>query len=223
MLNSSIIEEIKEWFKIEKSLGDSKDSQANVAEKVGVAILPTKTTEPRVGTKNEPYKTFRKAAVLVPIVGTNEELFIPLMKRTDTGGLHSGQISFPGGKREIGDKNAVETALRETKEEYGWDPRSVNVLGCLDDELTPTGYVVRPVIAHVPKAMEYQPDDKEVASIFHLPMEFLLDHKNECRLEPVSYEGRLYKIFEYRYDGHRIWGLTARILNKIARIARKKG
>lgn len=163
---------------------------------------------------------FKKAAVLVPIVESEAGGFIPLMKRTNAGGPHSGQISFPGGRRETGDRDGVETALRETREEYGWPPDSVKVLGCLDDELTLTGYVVRPVVGYLPFAPEYDPDPAEVAKIFHLPLSFLIDPRNEREMAPVSYEGIVYRIYEYHYSGMRIWGLTARILNKIARMAR---
>ncbi len=163
---------------------------------------------------------FQKASVLVPIVESTDGLFIPLMRRTKEGGPHSGQISFPGGRREAKDRDAVETALRETREEYGWNSDGVTVLGCLEDEYTLTGYVVRPVVAHLQRALEYDPDPAEVEEIFHLPVDFLIDPENEREMEPVSYEGRIFKIYEYHYQGVRIWGLTARILNKIARMVR---
>ena len=173
-------------------------------------------------------KEFRKAAVLVPLVerkgvsslcATRSPLSIPLMKRADAGGPHSGQISFPGGQRESLDDDAVDTALRETSEEYGWQRDNVKVLGCLDDELTPSGYVVRPIVGHLPQEPRYSPDHGEVASIFHVPLDFLLDDRNEIKQTPAEFGGERYELFEYHFEEHRIWGLTARILHTLKKLS----
>jgi 8-oxo-dGTP pyrophosphatase MutT (NUDIX family) len=161
---------------------------------------------------------FRRAAVLVPLVTDDhlETISVPLMTRTDRGGPHSGQISFPGGRVEPHDKNPIDTALRETGEEFGLSGDHVSVLGQLSFELTPTGYLVTPVIGWIKGPIQLTPDPAEVAQIFWVPLAFFLDPANETVHAPVHFRGRCFRLYEYHYKGHKIWGLTARIIHRTA-------
>src|SRR3546814_18566523 len=82
----------------------------------------------------------RAASVLVPIVGRDHGLTVLLTRRSDSLPVHSGQISFPGGRVEEDDVDDVETALRETEEEVGLPRGRVEVIGRLDTYTTRTGF-----------------------------------------------------------------------------------
>lgn len=160
-------------------------------------------------------KGLKRAAVLVPLVTAGGKLVLPLMRRADGDGPHSSQISFPGGRMEPGDRDLVDTALRETSEEFGIEPSRVEILGRMDDELTVTGYVVTVVVGRIPDPVIFRPDPKEVSEIFLVPVDFFLDERNEIEKESIEYEGRTYRLFEYRFEGRLIWGLTARIIHEL--------
>ncbi len=164
--------------------------------------------------EREPPPGFQRASVLVVLRPDPEGWAVPLMLRTEAGGPHSGQISFPGGRAEPTDADALATALREASEEFGLEEDLVEVLGMLDDETTPTGYLVTPVVAWTTQA-SFRPDPAEVAEIFSVPLAFFQDPANEITHEPIQYEGRTYSLYEYRPQGRVIWGLTARIVHKL--------
>ena len=123
-----------------------------------------------------------RAAVLIPLVRRPDGLTILLTMRTDHLSSHAGQVSFPGGRSEPFDGSPVATALRETEEEVGLARQHVEVLGCLPDYLTGTGYQVTPVVGLVTPPFELRADPSEVAEIFEVPLAFLMDGLNHQRL-----------------------------------------
>src|SRR5258708_28581390 len=90
-------------------------------------------------------ESYRAASVLIPLVNHADGLTVLLTQRTDDMPSHAGQISFPGGRRQASDVDAVDTALRETREEVGLERRFVTVLGILDRYRTGPGYELTPV------------------------------------------------------------------------------
>ena len=124
---------------------------------------------------------------------------------------HPGQVSFPGGRIEKGDAGPVEAALREAEEEVGLDPRHVSVAGCLERLLTVTGFLITPVVGFVAPPFEPVLDRTEVAEVFEVPLEFLLEGGNVRRTYRERMGVRLIT-HEVEYDGHRIWGATASML-----------
>jgi len=84
------------------------------------------------------------AAVLVPIINRISGLTVLLTQRTAHLRDHAGQVSFPGGRREAQDVDAVATALREAQEEVGLDPARIEILGLLPEYRTGTGFASRP-------------------------------------------------------------------------------
>ncbi len=120
-------------------------------------------------------REIRPAAVLVPVVKREHGLTVLFTRRTAHLNDHAGQISFPGGRSEPGDKNAAETALREAAEEIDLAPGQVEVLGELSKYVTVTGYRVTPVVGLVTPPLELRLDEFEVAEVFEVPLEFLLD------------------------------------------------
>jgi 8-oxo-dGTP pyrophosphatase MutT (NUDIX family) len=158
------------------------------------------------------------SAVLIPLYQEDRQYYIIFIKRTMTVKTHQGQISFPGGMRDKGDKTLRDTALRESEEEIGLRPEDVNVLGELDDEITTTSnYIVTPFIATIPWPYRFTPNRAEVAKIISVPIAALMD--KDCRKpETETLNGKKVQSFAYYYQGTRIWGATARILNKLLEI-----
>lgn len=147
--------------------------------------------------------------MLIPVLDGAEPALL-LTLRTDTVSTHKGQISFPGGSLEPGE-NPELAALREAHEEIALDPSQVRVLGQLDQ--TPTfvsGYVITPVIGWVAPQPVLQPNPSEVAALIRAPIAGLTE---EIRVEPgFVHEGFNYPTEAWIYEGHIIWGVTARLL-----------
>lgn len=133
---------------------------------------------------------------------------VVLTKRTETLSNYSGQVSFPGGRREDGDATLQHTALRETREELGVDPREVEVLTELDWFTTGLGHWVKPFVGRVTGGVSFSPNPDEVESVFFLPVSVV-------EADPFSIRDRLpdgRPIYTFDFAGHEVWGLTARIL-----------
>ena len=155
-----------------------------------------------------------KAAVLLPIVARKEPTLL-FTRRTETLARHSGQVSFPGGRSEKDDLSPVETALRETREETGIEAGFVTVAGYLDRYLTGTGFDIQPVVGVLAEGFSLAPDPREVASIFEVPLAFLLDPANRRR-ETRHIGGRERRFYAIPYQEHEIWGATAAIIVDLA-------
>jgi len=153
----------------------------------------------------------RPAAVLVPVVVRGSGLTVLFTRRTAHLNDHAGQISFPGGRTEPADASAAETALRETAEEIGLEASHVEVLGELPQYVTVTGYRVTPVVGLVVPPFELKPDGFEVAEVFEVPLEFLIDPENHQR-NSIVYEGGARHYYAVPYENHYIWGATAGML-----------
>ncbi len=162
---------------------------------------------------------FRPAAVLAPIVVRADELTLLLTERTSDLPSHAGQVAFPGGKIDATDHDAAACAVREAAEELGLDPAQSEVLGRLDDLPTPTGFVISPVVALVRAEPLLRPNPSEVASFFYAPLEALRDPSRFERLGERELLGFHYEVFAYRFEGHTIWGATARMVKQILELA----
>jgi 8-oxo-dGTP pyrophosphatase MutT (NUDIX family) len=154
------------------------------------------------------------AAVLIPLIMYENELKILLTQRTAHLYDHPGQISFPGGRSDPQDSSAIDTALREAEEEIGLPASRVEVLGSLPHYLTITGYQVTPVVSLVDAGHVYEPDEFEVADIFEVPMEYLMNpHHHEQRMwqSPQGYR----RFYAMPYENKFIWGATAGMLRNL--------
>jgi len=151
------------------------------------------------------------AAVLVPLVDHPGGLTVLLTKRTSTLSKHAGQISFPGGRLDAGDADAVAGALRETEEEIGLDRGYVTVLGRLDTYVTGTGYAITPVVGLVRPGFTLRPEPNEVAEVFEVPLDFLLEPKNHQRHQG-TFNGQPRSWYAMPYGDYYIWGATAGML-----------
>ena len=165
---------------------------------------------------NDTGQALVSASVLVPLVARADELRLLLTQRTAHLNDHAGQISFPGGRVDPEDEDAIATALRETEEEIGLHRRHVEVIGKLPEYVTGTGFRVTPVVALVHPPFELSADEFEVAEIFEVPMSFLMDGANHQRRSAVfpSRPGRR-SFYAMPYGDYFIWGATAAMLRNL--------
>ncbi len=157
--------------------------------------------------------TRRRAAVLVPIV-TRDAPSVLLTRRADHLPSHPGQIAFPGGKVEKGDHGPRDTALREAREEIGLDRHEVTPLGYLDLYETSTGFRIVPVVALVRPGFDLRIDRAEVATVFEVPLAFLMTETNHQR-HSREWQGKRRHFYAMPYGEHYIWGATAGILRNL--------
>jgi 8-oxo-dGTP pyrophosphatase MutT (NUDIX family) len=159
----------------------------------------------------------RPASVLVPLVVRDDGVRVLLTERTAHLADHAGQISFPGGRVEEGDADAVATALRESEEEIGLPAAVVDVLGRLPEYRTITGYRVTPVVGLIERPFMARLDPFEVSEVFEVPLAFLMD--------PSHHERRIFEFgdiartfYAMPYQAQRryfIWGATAAMLRNL--------
>jgi 8-oxo-dGTP pyrophosphatase MutT (NUDIX family) len=164
------------------------------------------------------------AAVLIPVV-MRERPTVLLTLRTAHMSTHSGQVAFPGGKSDDTDADATATALREAYEEVGLAASYAEVLGTLPIYTTGTAFIITPVVALVTPGFNVQANPDEVADVFEVPLDFVMDPSNHRR-HVFEWEGvrREWLSMPYRdraEDGtvkeRFIWGATAGILRNFYR------
>lgn len=152
------------------------------------------------------------AAVLVLVYLKEGQYCTLLNKRTDSVAEHKGEIAFPGGKKEADDTGLQETALREAFEEMAIRPDDVKVLGELDDVATSSKYVITPFVGTILHPYLFTPNEREVAEILEVPLGNL-DNPRNVRQEARLKKRRLVSDKAYTYNGHLIFGATAKVLH----------
>lgn len=159
------------------------------------------------------------ASVLIPLV-QREQLTVLLTLRPTHMNSHSGQIAFPGGKADPEDHDAIATALREAHEEVGLEPQFVEVIGQLPIYTTGSAFIVTPVVALVDPGFTLKPNAEEVADVFEVPLEYLMNPANH-RHHVVDWGGEQRRWLSMPYlDGNTerfIWGATAGMLRNFYR------
>jgi len=156
-----------------------------------------------------------QAAVLVAVTDRASPGVI-LTRRTETLSKHPGQVAFPGGRIDPGDSGPVAAALREAEEEIALPIASVQVVGTADRYRTITGFEVTPVIGVVPPDLVLKPSEAEVAAVFEVPLDFVLDTANHLEAT-VEWQGRNRHYYEIVWGDHRIWGATAAMIVNLSR------
>jgi len=157
------------------------------------------------------------AAVLVPIVTYPEGLTVLFTTRTPHLSAHAGQVSFPGGRVDPGDADESATALREAEEEVGLKPAQVRLIGRLDTYITRTGFRIYPLVGLVAPPLDLRPDPHEVADVFEVPLDFLIDPANRRRDSRI-YQERERFFWAIPYEDRYIWGATAGMLVNLSEL-----
>lgn len=155
------------------------------------------------------------AAVLVAVTDRPSPGVI-LTQRTDSLRRHAGQIAFPGGRIDPGDADATAAALREACEEIGLAPAAVELIGEADPYRTITGFEVQPVVGVIAPDLAFTPQPAEVAAVFEVPLDFVLDPANHVETS-VEWQGRDRHYYEIAWQDYRIWGATAAMLVNLSR------
>jgi len=192
------------WLRQRFASGDNAVGHATVIEP-GLPPLELQQLQP-----------LTPAAVLVPLVVRKTGITVLLTQRTIHLKDHAGQISFPGGSCDAEDNSPIEAALREAQEEVGLDPAQIEVLGCLPEYCTITGFAITPVVALVQPPLNLKLNDIEVAEAFETPLDFLLAPNNHQRHE-IEFQGVLRSYYAMHWQGYYIWGATAGMLVSLHR------
>lgn len=161
-----------------------------------------------------------KSGVLIMLFeDVDGEVRFPLMERQDYGGVHSGQVSLPGGRKEDTDRTLTDTALRETSEEIG--VQGIEVIGELSQlYIPPSNYLVTPVVGYRAGLPEFEREKREVKEIFTVGISELLDD-SYLKITDLEVRGQLFRNIPYFHFSDRIvWGATAMILCEFAELLR---
>jgi 8-oxo-dGTP pyrophosphatase MutT (NUDIX family) len=164
--------------------------------------------------------TTRDAAVLMTLFEkAPDDWHLIFIRRTSSHSQdkHAGQIGFPGGKREVSDRDMMYTALREAEEEIAIDLSGVDVLGQLTPlYITVSKFLVHPYLAYSWKTPQLIRQESEIEEILEIPLRSLLDpvNKQETRIR-LATGIVLNHVPSFQVNGHVIWGATAMILNEL--------
>jgi 8-oxo-dGTP pyrophosphatase MutT (NUDIX family) len=173
--------------------------------------------QPRPGAEHgdDPAPDARRSGVLILFYPHAGEIYFPLILRPTYRGVHSGQVSLPGGRQEPEDADLTVTALREAQEEIGVPPASVEVVGALSTlYIAPSNSLVQPVVGCMRARPVFAPDPYEVALLIEAPLKDFLNPAN-YRTETWEFPNRQASVPIYGVQNQIIWGATAMILGEL--------
>lgn len=159
---------------------------------------------------------------MVLLYPVNDTLHFALIRRPTYEGVHSGQVSFPGGKHEAGE-TFEQTAIRETREELGIT-ESITVLGALSPlYVPPSDFDIHPFVGYVSTHPIWAPSPDEVAEVIEVSLPTLLEDQYKA-VEVWTHNDAPFQVPMYVFDGNKVWGATAVMLSEFeARLRRVVG
>lgn len=164
---------------------------------------------------------FKTGGVLILLYPCRNLLHLIFIRRAEYNGIHSGQVSFPGGMYETGDSSLEFTALRETMEETGMPVETARIIGRLSPLHIPVSNInVFPYVAVCRVRPDFSPDPKEVQYLIETSLDYLLDSGNH-KIKTMNIAGSDVEVPYYDLGNDHIWGATAMILSEFLEIARK--
>ncbi len=162
------------------------------------------------------------ASVAILLFKRSGEYYFPLIMRTSHNGSdrHRGQISLPGGKFEVSDRNLEFCAQRELKEELGLNDEEIYCIGALTPLLIPvSNFKVHPYIYYIETDFEYSPQAEEVEYIIEVKIDDLVENVNSKIGEIELYSlHKLSGIPYFEFQNNKIWGATAMILSEFKNV-----
>lgn len=156
----------------------------------------------------------KDAAVLIAAVNDGDDARLIFTQRTATLRKHSGQVAFPGGAVDEGDRDMEEAAAREAEEEIGLDRHLVEPVGRLPDYMALSGFRITPVLAVVQPGFSLHLNPDEVDAVFEVPLSFLMNPANH-EMGSGVWLGAERHYYRMPYEGRNIWGITAGIVRVI--------
>ncbi len=164
----------------------------------------------------------RLSAVLILLYPTENDWSVLYIQRAIDGHAHSGQIGFPGGKKEMMDTDLMATALREAQEEIGIDPTSIEIIGALTSLYIPvSNFCVSPFVGVLQHKPTLQLEASEVARVLEVPLKTLLDDQIKSIIEittPAS-PNVLRNVPAYLLEKDTIlWGASAMITAELEQV-----
>jgi 8-oxo-dGTP pyrophosphatase MutT (NUDIX family) len=154
--------------------------------------------------------------------GIKHEVSIVLIRRPQYNGVHSGQIALPGGRFEPGDEDPATTALRETYEEVGIEPKEIRIIGKLSElYIPPSNYNVHPFVGYLNYSPCFYKDDDEVEEIIVIRLSDIINDAAILTKEFKVSSGLVIEAPCFVVDGYEIWGATAMMLNELKAVIRK--
>ncbi len=163
----------------------------------------------------------KKGGVLVLVYELNQQIYVLLTLRKEYNGVHSKQVSFPGGKFEDGDGNLLNTALREANEEVGIKINQVEIISNLTDlYIPPSNFLVSPYLAFTSKRPSFEIQEAEVEQLIEIPLKELFDENNKSIKEVLLSDGNIIEVPCYLSQDNVIWGATAMIISELEELCR---
>lgn len=154
------------------------------------------------------------AAVLIAVTDRPQPGLI-LTLRPETMRRHPGQIAFPGGRVDPDDVDEIAAALREAEEEVALPRSAVEIVGTMDRYQTVTGFDIVPVLGVIAPDLVLVPHDAEVAAVFEVPLDYVLDPANLIE-QRAFVDGIERHYVQIVWGERRIWGATAAMLANLS-------
>lgn len=167
-------------------------------------------------------KVPKHSSILLLLYPNDNNLFTVLIQRNAYEGVHSNQVSFPGGQKEKNDTNYLTTALREAEEEIGIDASKIKILGELTDlYVPPSNFIIHPFVGYCEKTPIFTPQKNEVKEILKVPIADLQNRKN-IKNKIMEWEiGGFYETKYYDICNKVVWGATAMIISEFMDVIKK--
>ena len=171
----------------------------------------------KIETKNP-----KTAAVMMLFYPKNGETHLVLIVRNSYQGVHSAQIAFPGGKYEPRDQVFENTALRETHEEIGIPPDSIEILKAFTRlYIPPSNFMVYPFFGICRDEIVFVPDTSEVADIIELPLSVFIGDDILVSVNLTTSYAENIMVPAFKIEEHIVWGATAMMLSELKEVLKK--
>lgn len=159
---------------------------------------------------------YRESAVLVLFYPINEIPHIVFILRQSYDGVHSAQVGFPGGKKELDDDDLIQTALREANEELRILPEEVSILGHLSElYVPPSNFLISPFIGYSETQPDFIKDEYEVAEVIEVPLKDILGNEYLTSTTINLPNGVKLKVPCFQFNDRIVWGATAMIVQEL--------